>query len=221
MNLNNGCADFSTVTPTIECYFKNIEQRLIEKIEEYKDGCIFGCVAWLTSEPILKALSKCKNVQIVVQKEDFIRPDSYSGPYWKKNLHTLYSKISCETERHQLPGKAASLSVCSDPSVSAIRCVGNHNSDKNPAFPRSHHKFLVFCKQIINEWNTEYIALAVWTGSFNLTHNATNSFENVVFIKEPKEIIQSYLDEWAQVFSFSESLNWENNWCEPEYRIGT
>lgn len=228
--------DFSFNGPvqfdTIGCYFKAIEERLIELIEDYQHGAIFGCIAWLTSIPILTALSKCENVQIVVQKEDFLRPD---GPmnYWKQKLHKLYASIKFGIERHEMGGLAGSLSVCGEPTVEAIRCVGNHNSTRNPAFPRSHHKFLVFCRTEIEKEeyegnfysvNTIIKPTAVWTGSFNITQNATKSFENVILMKDmsgKNPIINAYLKEYHQVFALSEPLNWENDWCEPEYRIGT
>ncbi|HEY6900413.1 MAG TPA: hypothetical protein VI233_07215, partial [Puia sp.] len=58
-----------------EVHLRNQEEIIIQKILQYKEGLIVGCVAWLTSLPILDALAQCKNVQILVQKEDFLRPD--------------------------------------------------------------------------------------------------------------------------------------------------
>ena len=34
-------------------------------------------------------------------------------------------------------------------------------------------------------------------------------------------IVQAYYQEWGQVFALSEPLDWESEWVEPEYRIGT
>ena len=64
----------------IKVYFRNLEDELINHIRNY--DAIFGCVAWLTNKRILKELSKKEVVQIIVQKEDFLRPDIYS----KNNL---------------------------------------------------------------------------------------------------------------------------------------
>ena len=207
----------------IEAIFKNIESRLLDIIKEYENGAIFGCIAWLTSIPILKALSKCKIVQIVVQKEDFLRPDQNQNGKgtWKVELKKHYERLNCEMQRHQFREPMSSLSVCSDPTVDPVRCVGNHNSDKNSAFPRAHHKFLVFCELGHNE---KYIPTALWTGSFNLTKNATNSLENVLFLTDNKgnnPVISAFLNEHHQIFALSEKLDWKNDWTTPEFRIGT
>jgi hypothetical protein len=38
---------------------------------------VIGCIAWLTNTKIIQALRKVdQGVQIIVQKEDFLRPDS-------------------------------------------------------------------------------------------------------------------------------------------------
>lgn len=61
---------------------------------------------------------------------------------------------------------------------------------------------------------------AVWTGSFNFTYNAALSLENAVEIRIP-EIAQAYLQEFCSVAAFSEPLDWTEEWCAPEWRIGT
>src|SRR5712692_3136819 len=68
-------ADHSTVSidGKILVFFKNLEDHLIRFVQEA--DVVVGCVAWVTSEPILKALAKKKGVSLVVQKEDFLRPD--------------------------------------------------------------------------------------------------------------------------------------------------
>ncbi len=59
---------------------------------------------------------------------------------------------------------------------------------------------------------------AVWTGSFNFTHNASRSFENAVYIEDEK-IAQAYVDEYVQLLALSESLDWESECAEPDMRI--
>ena len=118
------------------------------------------------------------------------------------------------------------LSVAGDPTLAPIRCVGNHNRDRVPAFPRMHNKFLVFCKIEISEeklYDPEpypIVASRVWTGSFNLTDTATRSFENAVLISSDV-IARAYFDEWAQILAISEPLDWTSDWIEPEWRVGT
>lgn len=222
---NTECKTFTNV----RVMFDNHENELIKIIRQYRKGAIFGCVAWLTSEPVLKELALCENVQIIVQKEDFLRPESASS-FWKDKLHRLYAALSFEIPRYDMKYGIDSLSICASPTVEPVRCVGNHNKDKNPAFPRAHHKFLVFCdvgKTITEYGDTEeysYTPKAVWTGSYNITYNATRSFENVVYLEDltgVNPVIQAFLHEHHQILAISEPLNWTSDWCEPEYRIGT
>lgn len=261
-NLNDLTArDFSTESNGVSVYFKKLEEHLVEHIK--KADAVFGCVAWLTSEPILQAL-KGKQVAIVVQKEDFLRPDGDVNR-WRQKLQKLYGDLHRGMSRQDVPGVAelchgfgeAGLSYCGDPgssSEAAIRCVGNHNADKSPAFPRSHHKFVVFGRYVPllgagdlantyrRRWDDESQSedgaleggvpgeppsqarvlqlYGVWTGSFNFTANASNSFENAVYL-EDKSIVRAFTREFAQVFALSEPLDWESQWCEPQWRIGS
>lgn len=53
-----------------------------------------------------------------------------------------------------------------------------------------------------------------------MTWNATASLENAVVITAP-QIVNAYLDEWRQILAISEPLDWESQWCAPQWRIGT
>ena len=64
------------------------------------------------------------------------------------------------------------------------------------------------------------IPYAVWTGSFNLTKNASYSFENAIYTTD-SEIVRAYYNEYGQIASMSEPLDWESDWIEPEWRIGS
>lgn len=217
--------DYSTENGPIEINFKNLESKLIWRISQA--DMILGCVAWLTSEPILKALAT-KNCSIVVQKEDFLRPDfGKDQTKFRSQLWNLYSNLKCDVAKYALPGMAGKLNTNSCPSVKPIRCVGNHNKDKNPAWPRAHHKFIVFCKEQYGEKeDAEEDALnllkpyAVWSGSFNFTRNAGMSFENAFYITDPI-IVQAFVNEYTQIYALSEPLQWEYDWCTPDQRIGT
>jgi hypothetical protein len=223
-----GLADYSerVVNPhfdSVEVIFKNQQERLVEIINDYPKGVIFGCIAWLTSKPVLKAFANCENVQILVQKEDFLRPDFEVEKARLRDveLWKLYGKVTCKLPRSCFRPPMGNLSLLGNPTVQGIRCVGNHNSDKTKTKPRAHHKFLVFCRL---DGNNEYHPEALWTGSFNLTDNATRSFENVTYFEDKSgtnEIISAFLKEHHQIFALSESLNWTHRWAAPEYRIGT
>lgn len=219
--------NYNCKTPLIECYFKDLKPTLLEKIEEA--DAIVGCIAWLTDSDILNSLKKVEyGVSIVVQKEDFLRPDKLL--FNKINLNKQYNSINpLVPDAHHIWFKNTfinELCVCRSLSNEAIRCVGNHNSTKNPAFPRMHNKFIVFGKikkikqtekQIHNKL---FIPYAVWTGSLNFTKSAIESFENAVYIKD-KDVAKAYMKEWAQIFSLSETLDWKSEYCEPQFRVGT
>lgn len=226
--------DNSVVTEEISVYFRNLEDKLIQEIK--KHDMVVGCVAWLTNENILEALSNVK-CAIVVQKEDFLRPDTNHPFGWRERLRWMYNRLKMPYSRYVLGNLVGGLSVCCDPGIDGVRCVGNHNREKLPSFPRMHNKFIVFCdtKEHDNEY-VEYvddkgvafymhpypsiIAKSVWTGSFNFTQNATYSLENAVIIRNQR-IVEAYYNEWQQIEAISERLDWESEWCAPEWRIGT
>ena len=217
--------DYSTSSGKTRVYFKDLERNLIRHISE--SDAVFGCVAWFTSEPIIKALS-CKDVQIVVQKEDFLRPDNdIARDGWPQRLRSLYGSLHCRNVRgYEMPNIMWSgLSFgWAGTSPDPVRCVGNNNSAKSTAFPRSHHNFVVFCKFTKVDINDEVydviLPYGVWTGSYNFTKNAGRSFENALYI-EDQTIVDAYMAEYAQIFSLSEPLDWTSEWSVPEYRIGT
>lgn len=97
---------------TVSIFFRKQKEKLIQKINEY--NCIIGCVAWLTDFDILSTLAKVSTVAIVVQKEDFLRPDIDSGNNWKLKLRQHYDALKNLDERHMWPGLIGKLSVASD-----------------------------------------------------------------------------------------------------------
>jgi hypothetical protein len=218
-------SDYSTRSTdgSIAVYFREIEKHLTQHIAEAQT--VVGCVAWLTSEVVLNALAHVPHgVSIVVQKEDFLRPDLETHDGWKNNLRRMYESLKELPGRNQMPGLVAQLSYLSDQTIQAVRCVGNYNREKKPAFPRMHNKFLVFCRVCpveVEGYTAEQVQpYAVWTGSFNLTKNAGMSLENAVLITDPA-IVNAYYCEWGQIMALSESLDWESDWSAPEWRIGS
>lgn len=214
--------DNSILTGGTRVYFRNLVPHLLEHIGEA--DVVVGCVAWLTHPEILEALSS-KSAAIVVQKEDFLRPDIGTDGQWKLKLRAQYQKIKCSSSRYAFHNMVGSLSYASDPTIDGVRCVGNYNREKSPAFPRMHNKFLVFCKY---DNSTEEEAgaelgispYAVWTGSFNLTFNAQNSLENAIYLSDPA-VAEAYFSEFGQIMALSEPLDWESEWSAPEWRIGS
>ena len=209
--------DNSVSTPELEVYFRDLPRRLLDHISGAQ--LVVGCVAWLTHPKILAALAATE-AALVVQKEDFLRPDSGARTGWKISLRKSYDALQCHRSRWEFGNMIGSLSTGGDIGITAVRCVGNVNREKSPAFPRMHNKFLVFC-HIRDHGNAEEVVpYAVWTGSFNLTNNAANSLENAVLIRQP-EIVRAYFHEFGQIMALSEPLDWESEWSAPEWRIGS
>lgn len=217
--------DYSTMSENgeVSVYFRELEEQLIRHIREAQ--MVVGCVAWLTSEPVLRALSEVKRgVAIVVQKEDFLRPDLGSSDNWRNELRQRYDTLQAVWKYHQWRGLMNDLSW-KEPEIASVRCVGNCDRNRAPAFPRMHNKFLVFCNVTVNETiedcdSGEVEPYAVWTGSFNLTKNATASLENAIVVRDSR-IVEAYFKEWQQIEAIAEPLNWTSVWIEPEWRIGS
>ncbi|WOC24855.1 phospholipase D-like domain-containing protein [Pseudoalteromonas sp. N1230-9] len=229
---NDGTLDYlklednSTSTEQgISVYFRNIEENLVKYIEQAP--AVFGAVAWLTSNNILDSLAKVENVQIIVQKEDFLKPDTgYIDPEsWKSKLHGKYSKLKCSIHRGEFEyWILGATSLESDYSLDPVRCFGNYNFKKLPAFPRMHNKFLVFANvEVVMDCGMYPVHVikpyAVWTGSFNFSENATNSLENSLYITD-KKIVNAYFKEYTQIAAVSEKLNWDSKWIKPEWHVG-
>jgi len=218
---------------TIETHFKNLDQVLVEKIRQSE--AVVGCVAWLTHEGILNALAKTKHgVSIVIQKEDFLRPDiNQSGVNFSLRMRELYDQLKPITNwgersfRKKIDQSGFDSNstnewymAAQEPVDISIRCVGYRKGINEFALPRMHHKFLVFCKVVdesgypFTEYE-KYRPYAVWTGSFNMTKNGTMSLENGVYI-ESDDISLSYYKEWINMLLLSEALDWESEWAAPD-----
>lgn len=231
----------------IRAHFKNLEETLIDYIEPA--DIVVGCAAWLTSRAVLEALAQKSGVSIVVQKEDFLRPDDYSyrNNTWKAALRRWYDAIPGTISRYDesLSGTAAHfLSYCHAPEIDAIRCFGINDHSKQR--PLMHHKFMVFCKEKVQptkpleecnckedppgsldfcptcdpDYVTVFHPYAVWTGSYNPTTNATRSMENAIYIVD-EDTAYSYFYEWSRILSLSEPLNWSAEYIAPQWRVGS
>jgi hypothetical protein len=198
-----------------EVFFRQIEKHLVEHIERY--DVIVGCVAWLTNETILKALAKRAGVSLVIQKEDFLRPDRAIEKNGARKLRALYEKLPRTLMNSDFEGTFLRDMWFGDyhgPEIEPVRCIGNVNTDKSPAFPRSHHKFIVFCNR---EEDTNFIMpMAVWTGSYNFSKTAEYSFENAIILYD-KKIVRAFFQEYIQIVSLSESLDWKTEWAVPDW----
>jgi hypothetical protein len=216
------CSIRTSGNMVVESIFKNLEERVIEKI--HCADAVVGCVAWLTNEKILEALSNVKEgVSLIVQKEDFLRPDLAASNNYKSRLQQQYHKLRSMYGPidGQFEGKSEAIGEMSDEwwIDKSIRCVGFAKQKNEITIPRMHHKFLVFCKYLDNfEKYWPYIPYAVWTGSFNMTFNGTQSIENAIYI-ENEEISESYFNEWNNMLMISEALDWTSEYAEPDIQF--
>jgi phosphatidylserine/phosphatidylglycerophosphate/cardiolipin synthase-like enzyme len=173
-------------------------------------------MAWLTNQRVLAALARKQFVSIIVQKEDFLRPDA--GDWSSRGLHDAYAALPTVSSVAGLG--PTRYNFASEFDFAPVRCAGVVGKQRS-AMPRMHHKFMVFCE--IGVWAPEQPRLhpyAVWTGSFNATENGARSLENAVILRSPK-IAAAYLQEWNAIYGISEPLSWSSEWVQPEYRIGT
>ena len=73
-------------------YFRDLETPLLSHIGEA--DAVVGCVAWLTNHKVLTALASKRSASIILQKEDFLRPDLEPlKEDWRSELRTLYDAI--------------------------------------------------------------------------------------------------------------------------------
>lgn len=213
--------DYSCRVAGLSVHFRNLADRLIEYINQA--DIVLGCVAWLTHTGVLKALAK-KQAAIVVQKEDFLKPDiGKANASTRGSMHKLYNALHFDIDRYaEWGGALHMLSFAGDPSIHPVRCVGNFNRERKPAHPRMHNKFLVFAKVGLcgERSHPTPVPYAVWTGSFNVTKNAAMSLENAIYI-ERAEVVNAYFLEFQQIMAISEPLDWKSDWSAPEWRIGS
>lgn len=208
----------SSFQGAVRSHFGDLREPLLELIE--KSEIVVGLVAWMTDRLLLEALSRKKRVSIVVQKEDFLRPDLEPN---KEYLRIAYQKLKgFRSEEGDMLPSITTLYGQYPPEWEGqgVRCFGYRREKGVAAQPTMHHKFLVFCS-ILEEvhggiaYETLY-PYAVWTGSYNLTFNATASRENAIYI-EDFSIAKSYFQEWSNILALSEPLNWEREWHAPDY----
>lgn len=229
--------DHGCVSGQIEVIFRGHRARLVRLFKEAQaDGLVcLGAVAWLTDPTALDFMATVPT-SVVVQKEDFLRPDSAAiegGQRWKDQLRAQYEAVA-RSDRHcdlfirqNFPEPLGSQSLLGDQGIAGVRCVGPRN-DRDPGAvrqPLMHNKFLVFVKLRDFPDNQDggdeqpeplWEPRMVWTGSCNLSCQSHRSRENTVIIRDPV-IASAYMREWADLMSLSEPLDWETEWVAPQW----
>lgn len=180
----------------ISVYFDRIVSRMIDKLNVVAPDAIVGCMYWFTEPTILKWLNEHQiATQIIVQKQNI----------WSRNITTTTTTINKKRKLSKSQYSAEKLRNAYNlltplhAKVDAVRCLGECTRQSSCLL---HHKFLVCLK------NQEPIA--VFTGSFNLTMNANQNLENVLFI-EDKTVAKQYWQEWLTLLPYSEPLDWTSS----------
>lgn len=200
----------------ISIIFREVKPLLISLIQESE--IVLGAVAWLTDIDILKALSKTK-CQIILQKEDFLRPDmdSSSEKYNETILRTHYDNLKFPLKTINFESKILELSYDNIFDIEPVRCFGYFNEKLRHCTPKMHNKFLIFAT--FDKVTQKIIPKKVWTGSANFTTMSMHSLENCVIIDD-EIIAKQYMKEYEYIYSLSETLNWTHSWVSPFHTKG-
>lgn len=194
----------------VTALFDDLETHLVKWV--MSNPAVVGCVAWFTNPVVIRALNSRKFSSVVMQKEDWLRPDC-DGTHPAKFGAGLYQ------DKNQLGrvdlAQLAGLSFGGDQSVDRYRVFGKleKGDDRRPLM---HHKFLVGC----DISKSKLVPQSVWTGSYNMTKRSNMSLENAVIIKDGG-VADAYLREWLEVFALSESLNFDSHYVRPQWTWGS
>ncbi len=203
--------DHSIDSENVEVFFRDLKTHLIWNI--ISADMVIGAVAWITDLDILEALAE-KETLLVVQKEDFLRPDLKSTltASDKATLHQAYDALR-PFDGRKVPVGPFDQALCPVKlaRLAPVRSFGYCVPTQMYRVPKMHNKFLAFLRQ---EANFTYRPTSVWTGSLNFTAMSLNSLENAVVIHDPK-IAEAFICEAQIIYLKGEPLDWESDWINP------
>jgi len=191
-----------------ECFFKDLDRELLRLLREHQPDAIIGCVAWMTHPDILQHLIDARiPCAIAVQKERSLQPDKILNKrsvafFAAQKLRRLYDQVT------PLPWEPH-----------AFCCVGIVGT-KAHITPIMHHKFLVFLHRTsvgdgaLASWE-QLAPGSVWNGSWNISRNGTNGFDNATFYAYQPHIANTFLNEAHFVHSQAEPLDWKSRASKP------
>lgn len=222
-------SDIRAITPYFSKYVydrngnitgSHITHELVAMIKRYgRTSIILGCIAWISGGEIIEALSQCKGVSLIVNREDFSKYGVGSTgkkyakiprigqPFSQAFAHIPSDLSSLEPKRKNGKSSYTSVRAFGNPSMS----VGsNANNGKSGL---EHCKYMIFFEsrpmllagggdngEDIYEYK-DYPA-AVWTGSMNMTKNSESHHENTVLIESDK-IAMAYYKDFSKTFMVS------------------
>lgn len=169
--------------PLSVAFFQDIAKHLAERIRT----CVrvYGCVAWFSHPEVLAAL-KGRPCCIIMNREDW----SQIGRHME-----AYDTLTPIPTAHLLMLNPALRTLHDNYASKAVRAVGIPENGTNK--PRLHHKFLILEQEG---------RIGIWTGSFNVTMNASMSLENAIYSEDPN-LVAAYIQEFVQVLCFSSEMN--------------
>lgn len=179
-------------------FFDDIERELLGVLAEYAaNKVVVGCVAWLSNPRIIRALSRCHYLLLLVNDEDY---SQWGGG----RVPALYSQLPVST---QAPADVfayleSPLNLLETGGYDPVRALGGSNGNA-----LMHSKYLVFLDRGeelapggygVHRWSP----IATWTGSFNFTKNASCNQENAQFIVDVA-LAKGYFYDFANSFIHS------------------
>lgn len=184
-------------------HFGDLSHALIDFIHD--SDAIVGCVAWITNRDIVAALAT-RPVGIIVNKEWALRSTDRKPS--SQRQRALLGTLNGGLLRMNFPKPLADIPAGSD-RIDAVRCVG-HTARGGGNTPLMHSKFIVRLER--------GKPVAVWTGSFNFTTNASSNIENAVEIHDTV-IARAYLEEFARVAAISEPMEFKAGKADPSWDL--
>lgn len=191
-----------TTADRVTAHFGDLLPALLEFIRGSES--IAGCVAWITSDPVIDALAQ-RPVALILNKEWLLRSGDTSALAVRQRarLARLNGGILASSFPSPLCDVAPPRTK-----LDAVRCAGHSPRVRSKNSPLMHHKFIVRLEG--------GKPVAVWTGSFNFTANASSSLENAVEIHDPAAA-SAYLSEFSRVASISEPLEFAAGKSDPSW----
>jgi len=213
----------------VKCFFENIQSGLIGVLDELygtygrENIYILGCVAWFSNEAVISQMAKCAGCIIVINDEDL------SGPSRKGTVNRLATLPKIKVPFKDLfrfsPNDIMktfnntedllghdTLPIDLETGTNGfgrygpIVTIGSRPVDPgttSSAFqqgPIQHSKYLIIC--VWYGKGCEFVPIAVWTGSINLTEKARTNQENGVYMESLK-IAAGYYEDFVNSFQAS------------------
>lgn len=207
--------------------FSGIRNYLLYQLGNAK--YVVGCMAWFTDWNILDfMIANIEGVSLVVQTETYLMRNDRRDK-WREKIKTRYGQLKVfpwERWEAQYPHIFENGTLVRPSTVLkgehtplAVRVEGQKyvkrkcfSSSKAKVQPQAeapeqqeelvekktmmHMKFLIF-------FNEQMIPNGLWTGSYNLTMNAAEHSEEVVYYFRDERVIRAHFDKFLKIFATS------------------